>query len=513
MSVETFVAGMWATALAGSAAIVAVLALRAPLRRMFGASVAYTLWAVVPLAMLGVLLPGDVRPALPAVLAMPQVWVGLPQGSAGATGAMAMANDHLALWMAALWLLGAATMAAVLWRQQRRYRRSLGRLSPGADGVLYAQHAAHGPLVLGAWRPRVVLPMDFAMRYPTAQSELVLAHERMHIARGDTRCNLLLAALRCVYWFNPLLHWAAPRFRFDQELACDAAVLARHPASRRSYAEAMLQTQLDVTALPVGCHWQAGRTLRQRIGMLRRPAVSGWRRRAGIAVVAMAALCGGATAWALQPPPASALAGSGIAPGLADAQAPDAGVVLAGDASAAGTGPASSGRRLPMTLAAATGAAATDTAAKRATTPAKPMTMLPPRYPREALREGASGKVMLLVSVDEAGTASDVRLLGRGSGNAALDQAAIAAARQWRFTPAQEHGRAIRGRLKIPVTFESGMQPVATPTGLADADGYRWYLLDAETRDTDQRMCDVVKSDGQGPARRVYCGVTVASQR
>ena len=238
MSVETFVAGMWATALSGSAAMVAVLALRAPLRRMFGASIAYALWAAVPLAMLGVLLPADVRPALPAALAMPQVWVGLPQGSAGAAGAMSMANSHAAVWIVALWLLGAATMAAALWRQQQRYRRSLGRLSPGADGVLYAQHAVHGPLVLGAWRPRVVVPMDFARRYPAAQSELVLAHERMHIARGDTRCNLLLAALRCAYWFNPLLHWAALRFRFDQELACDAAVLARHPGSRRSYAEA-----------------------------------------------------------------------------------------------------------------------------------------------------------------------------------------------------------------------------------------------------------------------------------
>ncbi|UYB53256.1 TonB family protein [Xanthomonas sp. AM6] len=510
MSVEHFVAGIWATALAGSAAIVAVLALRAPVRRMFGASVAYALWSVVPLAMLAVLLPGDLRPALPAVraLALPQVWVGASQASAGADGALSAAGNQAALWLAALWLLGAATMAVALWRQQRRYRRSLGRLSQGADGVLYAQHAVHGPLVLGAWRPRVVLPLDFAQRYPAAQAELVLAHERMHIARGDTRCNLLLAALRCVYWFNSVLHWAAPRFRFDQELACDAAVLARHPASRRSYAEAMLQTQLDAIALPVGCHWQAGQTLRQRIAMLHRPAVTGWRRRAGIAVVAMAALCGGASAWALQPPRPSALAASGNAP--ANAQAADADA-LAGNAAALGAAPASSGKRLPMTLAAATGAA--DMAAKRATTPAKPVMLLPPRYPRAALREGASGNVMLLVDVDEAGTASDVRLLGRGSGNAALDQAAIAAARQWRFTPAQEHGRAIRGRLKIPVTFESGMHPVAAPAGLAGADGYRWYLLDADTRDTGQRMCDVVTSDGQGPARRVYCGVTVATRR
>ncbi len=510
MSVETFVAGMWATALSGSAAIVAVLALRAPLRRMFGASIAYALWAAVPLAMLGVLLPADVRPALPAALAMPQVWVGPPQGAAGAAGAMSMASSQVALWIAALWLLGAATMAAALWRQQQRYRRSLGRLSPGAEGVLYAQHAAHGPLVLGAWRPRVVVPMDFAKRYPAAQSELVLAHERMHIARGDTRCNLLLATLRCAYWFNPLLHWAASRFRFDQELACDAAVLARHPGSRRSYAEAMLQTQLDAIALPVGCHWQPGQTLRQRIGMLQRPAVRGWQRRAGIAVVAMATLCGGVAAWALQPLPASALAGSGIAPALSKAQARDADA-LARTSSVLGAASAGSQKRLPITLASAADTAAAS--AKRATTPAKPVVMPPPAYPREALREGASGKVMLLVSVDEAGAASDVQLLGRGSGNAALDQAAIAATRQWRFVPAQKHGRAVASRLKIPVTFESGMEPVDAPAGVADASGYRWYLLDAETGDASEHACDTFRSDGQGPTRRLYCGVAAKAAK
>ncbi|WP_369979657.1 TonB family protein [Xanthomonas bundabergensis] len=502
MSVETLLAGLWATALSGSAAIVAVLALRAPSRRLFGAGIAYALWSAVPLAMLAVLLPGDVRPAGLA-LAMPQVWVGVAQGTGGAAAAMSMADTPVAPWMAALWMLGAAAMAAALWRQQRRYRRSLGRLTQGADGVLYAQHALHGPLVLGAWRPRVVVPIDFAQRYPAAQSQLVLAHERMHITRGDTRHNLLLAVLRCVYWFNPLLHWAAARFRFDQELACDAAVLARHPGSRRSYAEAMLQTQLDAIALPVGCHWQAGQTLRQRIGMLQRPAVRGWRRRAGIALVAMTAMCGGLAAWALQPLQASALAGSGIAPALSDAQAPDAGA-QAGTGSGSGVTPTGTAMRSSPTFAWAADAAAAS--AKRGNTPAKPLAMAPPAYPRESLRKGASGEVMLLVSVDEAGAVSDVRLLGHGTGDSALDQAAIAASRQWRFEPARKHGRAVASRLKIPVKFESGMEPVEAPPRVANASSYLWYRLDFEG-DARQYSCDILVADDQGPTQRFYCGL------
>jgi TonB family protein len=497
MSVETLVARLWATALSGSVAIVLVLALRAPLRRAFGAGIAYALWGMVPLAMLAVVLPGDVHRALSAALAMPQVWVRAPQGAAQTAGALPLAGSHVTRWMVALWWLGAATMAAALWRQQRRYRRSLGRLSPGADGVLYAQRALHGPLVLGAWRPRVVVPMDFAHRYPAAQAQLVLAHERMHIVRGDTRHNLLLAALRCVYWFNPLLHWAVARFRFDQELACDAAVLARHPASRRSYAEAMLQTQLHAIALPVGCHWQAGQTLRQRIGMLQRPPVRGWRRRTGIALVAATALCGGVAAWALQPLQASALPERGVVPGMLDAQAPDM--------------DATDGRskRLSMALAAAAAAAPASASAKGAITPATSAFMPPPAYPREALREGASGTLILLVSVDATGAVGEVQLFGTGSGNAALDRSAIAAARQWRFVPAREHGRAVASRLRVPVTFESGLKPEAAPPGVANASDYQWYRMDAETGDAREHACDVVQSNGQGPAQRVYCGMAV----
>jgi TonB family protein len=250
--------------------------------------------------------------------------------------------------------------------------------------------------------------------------------------------------------------------------------------------------------------------LRQRIGMLQRPAVSGWRRRAGIAVVAMATLCGGVAAWALQPLPASALAGSGIAPALADAQAPDAGA-LAGTASAVGAAPADAGTHLPVLLASAADAATTS--AKRATADAKPLAMPPPAYPRDALRDGASGKLTLLVSVDVTGSASDVQLLGRGSGNAALDQAAIAAARQWRFVPAQKQGRAVASRLKIPVTFESGREPVDAPPGGVNASNYRWYLVDTKTDDAPERSCDVVSVDGQGPTRRVYCGMAVETAK
>ncbi|WP_045728128.1 TonB family protein [Xanthomonas sp. GPE 39] len=485
MSIEAIVTSIATTALAGSGAIVAVLALRAPMRRVFGAGIAYVLWIVVPLAILATLLPGGWHPPLPAAftVAMPSVRVGAPHAVADASAAAAsLATGASAVWLVAFWTLGMMTMAALLWRQQRRYRRSLGRLQSSEPGVSIAQHALHGPLVLGAWRPQVVLPANFAERYPPQQAQLVLAHERMHIARGDTRCNLLLAALRCVYWFNPLLHWAATCFCVDQELACDAAVLARHPCSRRSYAEAMLQTQLDAVALPVGCHWQAGALLRQRIVLLQRPAVRGWRRGVGIAVVALAVLGGSVTALVL----------ASSVPAIAMARD----VALVGVVKDRLDQPAPRETQRP--------------AADAVTWFPSARFMPPPHYPEAAVRAGISGKVVLLLKVDAIGKVRAVRVLDHGSGSPALDAAAAAAAWQWRFNPAMAHGRAVAAMLKVPVTFEVDMDPVSPPAGVADAGDYRWYRLGEDAGKEVADLCDKLIPDTRGRAALPLCGITTA---
>ncbi|MGD3580303.1 M56 family metallopeptidase, partial [Xanthomonas citri pv. citri] len=41
------------------------------------------------------------------------------------------------------------------------------------------------PVSVGLWRPRIVLPMDFDTRYSAAERTLILAHERLHLRRGD----------------------------------------------------------------------------------------------------------------------------------------------------------------------------------------------------------------------------------------------------------------------------------------------------------------------------------------
>ena len=132
-----------------------------------------------------------------------------------------------------------------------------------------------GPAVVGVIAPRIVTPQDFAQRYSLQEQAQVLAHEQAHIARQDSRLNALSAAAQCLCWFNPLVHLGAHLMRMDQELACDAQVLAHRFGQRRRYAETLLKTQLGAIAAPLGCHWLAGHAahpLEQRIQALRQPA-------------------------------------------------------------------------------------------------------------------------------------------------------------------------------------------------------------------------------------------------
>lgn len=275
--------------LAGAVAVTVVMALRLPARRLFGAGAAYALWSLAPLAVLAMLVPARV-----AVLAAPQAAGGAAMvpadGFAGATSHLQPAFD-LSPLLVGLWIAGAAASLLYLAWQQARFSRAV-------------RAGRAGPAVIGVLKPRIVTPDDFARRYSPRERAMVLAHERTHLARHDSRINALVALARCASWFNPFVHLLAHFLRIDQELACDAAVVAAHPQARRTYAEALLKTQLAARPLPLGCYWpaQAEHPLAQRIGLLSRRTPAWAARGVGPAAIALLAVGGACSAWAARPP-------------------------------------------------------------------------------------------------------------------------------------------------------------------------------------------------------------------
>jgi TonB family protein len=126
----------------------------------------------------------------------------------------------------------------------------------------------------------------------------------VHLRRGDPAINAVAAALQCLAWFNPLIHLGVDRMRVDQEMSCDASVIASFPGERRTYAQALLDTQLAAFTVPLGCHWPAvgDHPLKERVAMLTRPLPARSRTLAGAALVLLLGLSAGWTAWASAPP-------------------------------------------------------------------------------------------------------------------------------------------------------------------------------------------------------------------
>lgn len=415
--------------LASSAAILVVLLLRKPLRQRFGAQAAYALWALVPLAALVTLLPAPVAVVAPMpalVAAVPTPMQALPL-----VIATAPAFDPLP-WLALAWLLGTVGCAVLFVRQQRRFVRSLGHLSSCDDGTAQAQTTAGCPALVGAWRPRIVLPADFERRYDNAERELILAHERAHRARGDAQANVLAAALRCLYWFNPLFHFAASRLRFDQELACDAIVISRFPEARRPYADAMLKTQLADLGLPAGCHWQSSHPLKERIAMLKQPLPGSARRWIGTTCVAAIVAATSFAAWAAQP----------AVPADATPEVIPAKTAL--------VPPVASSQHI------------TDVGYRSLTRIA---------YPQSAIVANAQGVVYIGVQVDADGKVANAKLNSvMPMARTDLADAALTAVKTWTFEPRKVDGKAVASDTTMAVAFSlDPNKPLAVGPGILDA--------------------------------------------
>lgn len=294
---------------AASVAILIVAAVRKPLRRIGGARIAYLSWLLVPTSQLVLLLPAPSQP-LQMTGDIPQLLLGaLPTVMASNLGVAGA--DYAAIGLLG-WASGSVLMLFYVMRRQRAFIRSLGPTTAMPDGT-YRSASVRTPLLVGAWHPRVVLPVDFESLYDADEGALVLAHERAHRDRGDQLVNVIATTWLCLSWFNPLMFWALGRLRFDQEVSCDAVVLAARPRLRRRYANALLRAQVAAESgwrAPVACSWQSSHPLTERITMLKHPLPTPTRRCSALVLTCALIVAANYAVWTALPRSAAAQANS-----------------------------------------------------------------------------------------------------------------------------------------------------------------------------------------------------------
>ncbi len=159
----------------------------------------------------------------------------------------------------AVWLLGAAFLAARVWLAQlrmRRVRKSAIPAEPGADALcreiarqlnvlaptVWRSPFVFSPCLDGVRRPAILLPDDIGTNLRET-----FVHELAHLARRDGVWNLLRRLATALLWLQPLVWLLSRRLEVAAEEVCDDYVV-HFGAERAGYAGHLLE--LAERALP-----------------------------------------------------------------------------------------------------------------------------------------------------------------------------------------------------------------------------------------------------------------------
>ncbi|MHC4990585.1 MAG: M56 family metallopeptidase, partial [Planctomycetota bacterium] len=168
--------------------------------------------------------------------------------------------DRARIGLLALWLLG--TVCVLSWSLAHivRFNRLLGMASEPAPPPLQRAAgeiasrlglrstpticvtSAHiSPMVWWIGGPvRILIPAELVRNMQAGDLRWILSHELAHVRRRDHLVRWL-EWLACVsFWWNPVAWWARRNLRINEEICCDALVLASFDPQPRTYAHALM---------------------------------------------------------------------------------------------------------------------------------------------------------------------------------------------------------------------------------------------------------------------------------
>jgi len=101
---------------------------------------------------------------------------------------------------------------------------------------------AQMPMVVGHFKPLVLIPLGLLNGLSTTEVEAILAHELAHIKRKDYLVNLLQSFIEIVFFFNPAVLWVSQLIKTEREHCCDDLAIAC-VNDRKNYVQALVVFQ------------------------------------------------------------------------------------------------------------------------------------------------------------------------------------------------------------------------------------------------------------------------------
>jgi beta-lactamase regulating signal transducer with metallopeptidase domain len=204
-------------------------------------------------ALIDLLLPRTTSPRLRAcvwIVAALKLLIPAPESTA--VGVMPRVEFD-GEWMFGAWACGAALVAMFI---AARTRIALARLRHGAkrDAVLsargvgvYRTDAIASPVLAGG---ALYWPVE-TNAVSAAEQEQALRHELTHLRRRDGWRALAWSALVVVYWFHPLVWYAAYRMQAIREMCCDDDARRDAGFDAEAYRTALAKFALRAASQPL----------------------------------------------------------------------------------------------------------------------------------------------------------------------------------------------------------------------------------------------------------------------
>lgn len=298
----------------------------------------------------------------------------------------------------ALLAIGAVIRAGMLGLGILRLRRLGDRAEPapitpplerayvtaGADAAFLQSDDVAGPVTFGFSRPVILLPAGF-FELAAVEQESVATHELLHVRRRDWLFTVGEEMLRALLWFHPGIWFVLNRVQLAREQSVDEAVV-QFTRKAEEYVGALLKIaarriEPDLAPAPL---FLKKRHLHERVAAIVKGATMSKSRLTltMIAVLAMLPIVAGILAWQM---PLQA---------------------------------APQETRDPQGVEVRTG-------------PFKVLHRLPVAYPRDAVKKGIAGDVVVSVTLNEQGEVTDARAI---SGPEELRKPVLQSVLGWHFS-------------------------------------------------------------------------------
>lgn len=323
--------------------------------------------------------------------------------------------------MVAVYIAGVLALLARLasgWSWTRRLRADATAVS---GHEFWESSLVHVPVTVGLLHPRIVVPHTWR-EWPDDMLPAVLAHEDAHATRRDGLWLTIALLHRALHWVNPLAWWLPRHVAALSEQASDDAALVRGMAPTR-YAEILLSFVTVVSSRHRRVAWivamarASGRDTERRLDR-----VLTWKGRAemsrsrlvilGLLLVAGSAAVYTATVANLSAFPPDSPALSRFTPMQFEA-----------------TGTAQD-RRYPVVV-----------------------TRVAPKYTEAGRLQQIEGVVELDVVISPMGQVTSAKVRKSLDATHGLDEAAMAAVRQWHFVPPTLNGKAVASTAVVQMEF------------------------------------------------------------